>query len=119
MPNFDKQQVIEAVREIPRGRWVTYGDISEHFGVPGRHGGRAIANITIKLSWEFTPHGEGNVPTWRVFMADGIAPMIHEEDDEAVTGPAHDFWARMMEEEGLLGIDGRAKPELHWRPRVA
>jgi methylated-DNA-[protein]-cysteine S-methyltransferase len=62
MVNSFKQKVLSIVRQIPKGKTLTYGEVAMMAGAPGAS--RAVGNI---MSGNFDP----TVPCHRVIRADG------------------------------------------------
>ena len=81
----DVLQVLHALRP---GDVVTYGEVAEEAGWPGRS--RAVGNILSK--------GEPGVPWWRVVNAAGRLVPGHEEEQ-----------ARRLRAEGVEVADGRVR----------
>jgi len=59
-PTPFQRAVIDAVRALPEGELVTYGELAEELGRPG--GGQAVANVL---------RGVSGLPWWRVVPAEG------------------------------------------------
>ena len=87
------RRVYALVREIPRGRVATYGQIAEMLGVP--RGARAVGWALRALP----EHEEGRVPWHRVVGAGGrISPR---------GGPGPQMQRRLLEAEGVDFRSGR------------
>jgi alkylated DNA nucleotide flippase Atl1 len=99
-----QERIVEAVRRIPHGRWVTYGDVARSIGNP--QGARTTALRMI-------PMEDADLPSWRVVKARGVLPDCHGTDHHT----ADEWWAfhmeRWREEELLTADETRARPELH------
>ncbi len=102
-----RRDVIAAVRRIPKGRWITFGELAEMAGHPGA--ARAAGRITHAHRSDYVD------PTWRVFKADGRLPNVPGEawGREGWHYVFEEFWR----EEGLVELINRrywASPGRHW-----
>ena len=78
--------VVEVVRSIPAGEIMTYGEVAEHAGYPGRARGvgRILAISAVEMPW------------WRVVGAGG-----------RIISPSHEEQARLLGLEGWPVADRR------------
>ncbi len=74
MSRINPEDVYAAVREIPVGTVITYGDLAERVGLTRNHA-RVVGNILGSRpdngAWMTTPADEHDIPWWRVVKADG------------------------------------------------
>jgi alkylated DNA nucleotide flippase Atl1 len=83
------EEAVDAVlRPIPRGDVVTYGEVAEEAGFPGR--ARAVGHMLAASG--------GRYPWWRVVAANGRLVPGHEAEH-----------ARHLREEGVDAVDGRVR----------
>jgi methylated-DNA-protein-cysteine methyltransferase-like protein len=83
------EEAVDAVlRAIPPGEVVTYGEVAEEAGYPGR--ARAVGHLLAASG--------GQYPWWRVVAANGRLVPGHEADH-----------ARRLREEGVEAGDGRVR----------
>lgn len=95
--------VYRLVRQIPRGRVLTYGALAKAIRLPGgaRSAGRAMAA---------TPAGTG-IPWHRV---------VGERGKILIRGPHAMLQKKLLESEGVTLIESRVKLDAHaWKPRTA
>ena len=115
--NPDHEAVYDAVRALPTGTVITYGDLAERVGRPASHA-RVVANILGRRPQnDATNAAEHDIPWWRVVRADGgLLGPDHEMDDHRKRWVA---WAKaQLAEEGVAftndgrvaSIAGRSKP---------
>lgn len=101
--------VLDAVRAIPAGTVITYGELAERVGRPGA--ALAVANALggrpNAEDWQTKPADEIDVPWWRVLRADGtmLGP-DHEMTQHRIDWTA---WARtqLIKEGVAFTADGR------------
>jgi methylated-DNA-protein-cysteine methyltransferase related protein len=94
--------VYRLVRQIPRGRVLTYGALAKTIRLPGgaRSAGRAMAA---------TPSGTG-IPWHRV---------VGERGKILIRGPHAMLQKKLLESEGVAMIESRVKLDAHaWKPRT-
>ncbi len=94
--------VYRLVRQIPRGRVLTYGALAKAIRLPGgaRSAGRAMAA---------TPAGTG-IPWHRV---------VGERGRILIRGPRAMLQKKLLESEGVAMIESRVKLDAHaWKPRT-
>jgi methylated-DNA-protein-cysteine methyltransferase-like protein len=94
--------VYRLVRQIPRGRVLTYGALAKAIRLPGgaRSAGRAMAA---------TPSGTG-IPWHRV---------VGERGKILIRGPHAMLQKKLLESEGVAMIESRVKLDAHaWKPRT-
>jgi methylated-DNA-protein-cysteine methyltransferase-like protein len=95
--------VYRLVRQIPRGRVLTYGALAKAIRLPGgaRSAGRAMAA---------TPAGTG-IPWHRV---------VGERGKILIRGPHAMLQKKLLESEGVAMIESRVKLDAHaWKPPAA
>lgn len=95
------EPVYKLVKQIPRGRVLTYGAIAKTLRLPGgaRTAGRAMAA---------TPSGRG-IPWHRV---------VGERGKILIRGPYAMLQKKLLESEGVEVIEARVKLDRHsWKPR--
>ena len=78
--------IVAVLRSLRRGELVTYGEVAEDAGYPGR--ARAVGRVLGKVA---------DVPWWRVVAADGRLVPGHEE-----------IQAALLRDEGIVVRSGRA-----------
>lgn len=92
--------VYQLVKQIPRGRVLTYGALARVLGLAGgaRTAGRAMAG---------TPSGQG-IPWHRV---------VGERGEILIRGPYAMLQKKLLESEGVKLIESRVQLNLHaWKP---
>lgn len=67
VPTEFQRAVVTALRDLPPGELVTYGELAEEVGRPGA--GQAVANVLRRAP---------DVPWWRVVPSDGRLYCSHE-----------------------------------------
>jgi methylated-DNA-protein-cysteine methyltransferase related protein len=95
--------VYRLVRQIPRGRVLTYGALAKAIRLPGgaRSAGRAMAA---------TPAGTG-IPWHRV---------VGERGKILIRGPHAMLQKKLLESEGIAMVESRVKLDKHtWKPPAA
>ena len=101
--------IYDAVRAIPAGTVISYGELADRVGRPGA--ALAVANILGSRpdaeAWRNTPGDEIDVPWWRVMRSDGT--MLGPEHEMTPLRIAWTTWARdMLISEGVAFTnDGR------------
>lgn len=107
MNSINPEDVYAAVRAIPRGTVITYGDLAERVGLTRNHAravGNVLGNRPDNDAWMTTPAENHDIPWWRVVKADGT--LLADED-----GPGRQWvaWARSaLSDEGVdFTRDGR------------
>ncbi len=111
--------IYDAVRAIPAGTVISYGELAERVGRPGA--ALAVANILGSRpdadDWQTTPGDQIDVPWWRVLRSDGT--MLGPEHEMTPHRIAWTTWARdMLISEGVVFTkDGRVA-SLAGRPSV-
>ena len=101
-PRVSWDPVYRLVRQIPRGRVLTYGALAKAIRLPGgaRSAGRAMAA---------TPTGTG-IPWHRV---------VGERGKILIRGPHAMLQKKLLESEGVAMIESRVKLDAHaWKPRT-
>lgn len=88
-------RVRAAIKGLPRGTVVTYGDIAEEVGSPGA--GRAVGGVLARTD---------GLPWWRVVTTTGRLVPGHEAEH-----------ARRLRAEGVRVHQGRVAPSLPPRDR--
>jgi alkylated DNA nucleotide flippase Atl1 len=105
--NPEHEAIYEAVRQIPAGSVITYGDLAEQVGLTrshARHVGNVLGNRPDNNAWMTTPAEDHDVPWWRVVKADGT--LLANQDDE--TGHTRQWidWAKaVLISEGVAFTD--------------
>jgi methylated-DNA-protein-cysteine methyltransferase-like protein len=102
-PRVSWDPVYRLVRQIPRGRVLTYGALAKAIRLPGgaRSVGRAMAA---------TPAGKG-IPWHRV---------VGERGKILIRGPHAMLQKKLLENEGVAMIESRVKLDAHaWKPPAA
>lgn len=107
MSIIDKEAVYAAVRAIPSGTVITYGDLAEGVGLTRSHAravGRVLGNRPNNDAWMTETSEDHDIPWWRVVKADGT--LLANEDEESRQWVD---WARaMLVSEGVnFTNDGR------------
>ncbi len=83
------EQAVDAVlRALPSGEVVTYGEVAEEAGYPGR--ARAVGHLLAR--------SDGHYPWWRVVAANGRLVPDHEAEQ-----------ARLLRGEGVAVEGGRVR----------
>lgn len=101
--------IYDAVRAIPAGTVISYGELAERVGRPGA--ALAVANILGNRpdadAWRTTPGDQIDLPWWRVLKSDGT--MLGSEHEMTPLRIAWTTWAReMLISEGVAFTnDGR------------
>ena len=72
------EAVLDAVRRIPRGRVMSYGDVAEYVGAGGP---RAVGTVLARFG--------GGVPWHRVVTADGRPNPAHPDEAAALLRSEH------------------------------
>jgi methylated-DNA-protein-cysteine methyltransferase-like protein len=104
--NFN-ERVYALVRQVPRGRVVSYGDVAAAMGAPraARQVGRALSALG---RWGEPPGGP--VPWQRVIRRSGDLPFAGDPSQAR-------SWAALLVREGVEVIDGRVQMATwRWRP---
>ncbi|GAA4811615.1 MGMT family protein [Nocardioides caeni] len=104
---IDPQAVYAAVRAIPVGTVITYGDLAERVGLTRNHAravGNVLGNRPDNDAWKSTPAENHDIPWWRVVKANGT--LLDEEDEHSRRWVD---WARsVLASEGVaFTVDGR------------
>ena len=84
MSRLDHEDIFAAVRAIPAGTVITYGDLAERVGLTRNHArvvGNVLGNRPDKNAWMTTPAEDHDIPWWRVVKADGT--MLADQDDNS------------------------------------
>jgi methylated-DNA-protein-cysteine methyltransferase related protein len=84
------ERVVAIIRQIPRGKVLTYGLIAEMAG--SRRSARQVARILHSLS------GKEKLPWHRVLNAQGAI---------SLSGPGHDLQESLLQSEGIRFRDGK------------
>ncbi|PWN03125.1 hypothetical protein DJ010_08335 [Nocardioides silvaticus] len=105
---IDPETVFAAVRAIPAGTVITYGDLAERVGLTRNHAravGNVLGNRPDNDAWMTTPPQDHDIPWWRVVKANGTL-LDNEEDERSRKWVA---WARsVLASEGVpFTNDGR------------
>jgi alkylated DNA nucleotide flippase Atl1 len=105
--SIDPQAVYAAVRAIPTGTVITYGELAERLGLTRNHA-RAVGNVLGSRpdndAWMTTPPEDHDIPWWRVVKADGSLLAVEDEESRRWVD-----WARsVLVSEGVpFTNDGR------------
>lgn len=105
--SIDSEAVYAAVRAIPAGTVITYGDLAERVGLTRNHA-RAVGNVLGSRpdndAWMTTPPEDHDIPWWRVVKADGTLLAVEDENSRQWVQ-----WARsVLTNEGVVFTnDGR------------
>lgn len=84
MSSIDPEEVYSAVRAIPAGAVITYGDLAERVGLTRNHArviGNVLGNRPDNDAWMTTPAEDHDIPWWRVVKADGT--LLADQDDNS------------------------------------
>lgn len=80
--SIDPEAVYAAVRAIPAGTVITYGELAERVGLTRNHA-RAVGNVLSGRpdndAWLTTPAEDHDIPWWRVVKADGTLLAVEDE----------------------------------------
>lgn len=79
---IDREAVYTAVRAIPAGTVITYGDLAQRVGLTRNHAraiGNVLGNRPDNAAWLTTPPEDHDIPWWRVVKADGT--LLADEDE--------------------------------------
>lgn len=102
--SIDPEAVYAAVRAIPPGTVITYGDLAERVGLTrgaARAVGIVLGNRPDNEAWTTTAAQDHDIPWWRVVRADGT--MLAVEDDVSRRWVE---WARaVLADEGVAFTD--------------
>ena len=83
MSSLNPEDVYAAVRAIPVGAVLTYGDLAERVGLTRNHArvvGDVPGNRPDNDAWMTTPAEDHDIPWWRVVKADGT--LLADQDDK-------------------------------------
>jgi alkylated DNA nucleotide flippase Atl1 len=105
--SIDVEAVFAAVRAVPAGTVITYGDLAERVGLTRNHAravGNVLGNRPDNDAWTTTPPEDHDIPWWRVVKADGT--LLADEDEDGREWVA---WAKsVLVSEGVeFTNDGR------------
>ena len=105
--SIDPEAVYAAVRAVPAGTVITYGDLAELVGLTRNHAravGNVLGNRPDNDAWMTTPPEDHDIPWWRVVKANGT--LLDDEDEHSRRWVD---WARsVLASEGVLFTsDGR------------
>lgn len=81
---IDVEAVYAAVRAIPAGTAITYGELAERVGLTRNHAravGNVLGNRPDNDAWMTAPPEDHGIPWWRVVKADGT--LLADEDEES------------------------------------
>ena len=82
MRSINPEDIYAAVRAVPAGSVITYGDLAERVGLTRNHA-RAVGNVLSNRpdgdAWMATPAEDHDIPWWRVVKADGT--LLADQDD--------------------------------------
>ena len=84
MSSINPDDVYAAVRDIPAGAVITYGDLAERVGLTRNHArvvGNVLGNRPDNDAWMTTPAEDHDIPWWRVVKADGT--LLADRDDNS------------------------------------
>lgn len=84
MSSINPEDVYAAVRAIPVGAVITYGDLAERVGLTRNHArviGTVLANRPDNDAWMTTPAEDHDIPWWRVVKADGTLRADQDDDN--------------------------------------
>lgn len=104
MSRLDPEAIYAAVRGIPAGSVITYGELAERVGLTRNHAravGNVLGNRPDNDAWMTTPAEDHDIPWWRVVKADGT--LLADQDDNS-----HRWvdWARaVLVSEGVAFTD--------------
>ncbi len=82
--SIDVEAVYAAVRAIPAGTVITYGDLAERVSLTRNHAravGNVLGNRPDNDAWMTTPPEDHDIPWWRVVKADGT--LLADEDEHS------------------------------------
>lgn len=104
---IDVEAVYAAVRAIPAGTVITYGELAERVGLTRNHAravGNVLGNRPDNDAWMTAPPEDHDIPWWRVVKADGT--LLADEDEGSREWVA---WAKsVLVSEGVeFTSDGR------------
>lgn len=107
MSKIDRDEIYAAVRAIPVGTVITYGDLAESVGLSRDHAravGSVLRNRPDNDAWMTMRAEDHDIPWWRVVKSDGT--MLTEEDEQSRRWVA---WAtKVLLAEGVeFTADGR------------
>ena len=84
MSSLNPEDVYAAVRAIPVGAVITYGDLAERVGLTRNHArvvGNVLGNRPDNDAWLTPPAEDHDIPWWRVVKADGT--LRPDQDDDS------------------------------------
>lgn len=84
MSRINAEDVYAAVRAIPAGAVITYGDLAEQVGLTRNHAravGNVLGNRPNNDAWMTTPAKDHDIPWWRVVKADGT--LLADQDEHS------------------------------------
>ena len=84
MSSLNPEDIYVAVRAIPVGTVITYGDLAERVGLTRNHArvvGNVLGNRPDNDAWMTIPAEDHDIPWWRVVKADGT--MLADQDDNS------------------------------------
>lgn len=122
MSSINPEDVYSAVRAIPAGAVITYGDLAERVGLTRSHAravGNVLGNRPDNDAWITTRAEDHDIPWWRVVKADGT--LLADPDDNTRRWVD---WARsVLVSEGVAFTDDGRVASLssagsHWRGSV-
>lgn len=105
--NIDPEAVYAAVRAVPAGTVITYGELAERVGLTRNHA-RAVGSVLSRRpdndAWVITPPEDHDIPWWRVVKVDGALLAVEDEESRRWVD-----WARsVLVSEGVpFTNDGR------------
>lgn len=82
MSSINPEDIYAAVRAIPSGTVITYGELAEQVGLTRNHAravGNVLGNRPDNDAWMDTPAEDHDIPWWRVVKADGT--LLADQDD--------------------------------------
>jgi alkylated DNA nucleotide flippase Atl1 len=82
--SINPEDVYAAVRAIPVGAVITYGDLAERVGLTRNHArvvGNVLGNRPDNDAWMTTPAEDHDIPWWRVVKADGT--LLADQDENS------------------------------------
>lgn len=104
MSSINAEDVFAAVRAIPVGAVITYGELAERVGLTRNHArvvGNVLGNRPDNDAWMTTPAEVHDIPWWRVVKADGT--LLADQDDD---GRRWVDWAKsVLVSEGVAFTD--------------